>query len=112
MTCAVIIDEHLHTVVICWHLRIGHLLAPAAASCPLSKHMHTHAHTRFDTRSRTRPPAAHTTTARLASCRLPPPQVQRTIGTSDYVRRDMALKNLIQPLAGEYGMHNNQPQRE
>jgi hypothetical protein len=26
------------------------------------------------------------------------------------VRRDMALKNLIQPLAGEYGMHNNQPQ--
>jgi hypothetical protein len=39
-------------------------------------------------------------------------QVQRTIGRSDYVRRDMALKNLIQPLAGEYGMHNNQPQRE
>lgn len=38
------------------------------------------------------------------------PQVQRTIGVSDYVRRDMALKNLIQPLAGEYGMHNNQPQ--
>jgi len=37
-------------------------------------------------------------------------QVQRTIGVSDYVRRDMALKNLIQPLAGEYGMHNNQPQ--
>ena len=29
---------------------------------------------------------------------------------SDYVRRDMALKNLIQPLAGEYGMHNNEPQ--
>jgi hypothetical protein len=40
----------------------------------------------------------------------PQPQVQRTIGVSDYVRRDMALKNLIQPLAGEYGMHNNQPQ--
>ena len=39
-------------------------------------------------------------------------QVQRTIGVSDYVRRDLALKNLIQPLAGEYGMHNNQPQRE
>jgi hypothetical protein len=39
-------------------------------------------------------------------------QVQRTIGSSDYVRRDMAPKNLIQPLAGEYGMHNNQPQRE
>lgn len=36
--------------------------------------------------------------------------MQRTIGVSDYVRRDMALKNLIQPLAGEYGMHNNQPQ--
>lgn len=36
--------------------------------------------------------------------------VQRTIGRSDYVRRDLALKNLIQPLAGEYGMHNNQPQ--
>ena len=28
------------------------------------------------------------------------------------MRRDLALKNLIQPLAGEYGMHNNQPQRE
>jgi hypothetical protein len=34
------------------------------------------------------------------------------MGSSDYVRRDLALKNLIQPLAGEYGMHNNQPQRE
>lgn len=43
----------------------------------------------------------------FAGCLL---QVQRTIGVSDYVRRDMALKNLIQPLAGEYGMHNNQPQ--
>lgn len=42
----------------------------------------------------------------------PTVQVQKTIGVSDYVRRDMALKNLIQPLAGEYGMHNNQPQRE
>jgi hypothetical protein len=39
-------------------------------------------------------------------------QVQRTVGVSDYVRRDLALKNLIQPLAGEYGMHNHQPQRE
>eukprot|EP00877_Chromochloris_zofingiensis_P008465 jgi/Chrzof1/3872/Cz13g11260.t1 len=43
----------------------------------------------------------------FASCLL---MVQKTIGVSDYVRRDMALKNLIQPLAGEYGMHNNQPQ--
>lgn len=34
--------------------------------------------------------------------------VQRTIGVSDYVCRDMALKNLIQPLAGEYGMHNGE----
>lgn len=37
-------------------------------------------------------------------------QVQGTIGRSDYVARDMALKALIQPLAGEYGMHNGQPQ--
>ena len=37
-------------------------------------------------------------------------KVQQTIGQSDYVRRDLALKHLIQPLAGEYGMHNNQPQ--
>ena len=37
-------------------------------------------------------------------------QVQSSIGHSDYVKRDHALKNLIQPLAGEYGMHNNQPQ--
>ena len=44
------------------------------------------------------------------AARCPRPQVQRTIGVSDYVRRDMALKNLIQPLAGEYGMHNDQPQ--
>ncbi|KAL6762772.1 hypothetical protein V8C86DRAFT_2510759 [Haematococcus lacustris] len=43
----------------------------------------------------------------FTSCIL---MVQRTIGRSDYVRRDLALKNLIQPLAGEYGMHNNQPQ--
>lgn len=37
-------------------------------------------------------------------------KVQSTIGHSDYVARDMALKNLIQPLAGEYGMHNGQEQ--
>ncbi len=37
-------------------------------------------------------------------------KVQRTIGVSDYVGRDIALKHLIQPLAGEYGMHNNEPQ--
>lgn len=43
----------------------------------------------------------------FTSCIL---MVQRTIGRSDYVRRDMALKNLIQPLAGEYGMHNGMPQ--
>jgi hypothetical protein len=34
----------------------------------------------------------------FAACVL---MVQKTIGVSDYVRRDMALKNLIQPLAGE-----------
>ena len=39
-------------------------------------------------------------------------KVQSTIGRSDYVRRDLALKNLIQPLAGEYGMHNDEPQGE
>ncbi|GLI66723.1 hypothetical protein VaNZ11_010662 [Volvox africanus] len=43
----------------------------------------------------------------FTSCLL---MVQRTIGVSDYVRRDLALKNLIQPLAGEYGMHNGQEQ--
>jgi hypothetical protein len=37
-------------------------------------------------------------------------KVQSTIGHSDYVARDLALKNLIQPLAGEYGMHNGQEQ--
>eukprot|EP00951_Prasinocladus_malaysianus_P005584 scaffold39462_cov31-Prasinocladus_malaysianus.AAC.1 len=37
-------------------------------------------------------------------------QVQCGIGASDYVRRDYALKNLIQPLAGEYGMHNGEDQ--
>ena len=39
-------------------------------------------------------------------------QLQSTIGRSDYVRRDQALKRLIQPLAGEYGMHNGEPQGE
>ena len=39
-------------------------------------------------------------------------RVQQTIGVSDYVRRDTALKSLIQPLAGEYGMHNNEAQGE
>jgi hypothetical protein len=37
-------------------------------------------------------------------------RVQQTIGVSDYVRRDTALKHLIQPLAGEYGMHNDEAQ--
>lgn len=37
-------------------------------------------------------------------------KVQSSIGHSDYERRDAALKCLIQPLAGEYGMHNGQPQ--
>jgi hypothetical protein len=37
-------------------------------------------------------------------------RVQSTIGKTDYVRRDTALKNLIQPLAGEYGMHNGEDQ--
>ena len=42
--------------------------------------------------------------------RLCTSQVQSSIGHSDYVRRDTALAALIQPLAGEYGMHNGQPQ--
>lgn len=37
-------------------------------------------------------------------------KVQCGIGATDYVRRDNALKNLIQPLAGEYGMHNGEEQ--
>lgn len=36
-------------------------------------------------------------------------KVQCTLGHSDYVRRDDCLRSLIQPLAGEYGMHNDQP---
>ena len=34
------------------------------------------------------------------------------MGYSDYIQRDEALRNLIQPLAGEYGMHNGEPQGE
>lgn len=37
-------------------------------------------------------------------------RVQSTIGNSDYLRRDAALKQLIVPLAGEYGMHNGEQQ--
>ncbi len=59
---------------------------------------------------------AHTDANTVCKCFVvvvnPVSQVQRSIGRSDYVRRDVALKNLIQPLAGEYGMHNDQPQRE
>mmetsp|Transcript_14649 Transcript_14649/g.48079 ORF Transcript_14649/g.48079 Transcript_14649/m.48079 type:complete len:328 (+) Transcript_14649:18-1001(+) len=36
-------------------------------------------------------------------------KVQLTIGVSDYVRRDEALQGLIQPLAGEYGLHAAEP---
>jgi hypothetical protein len=32
-----------------------------------------------------------------------------TIGHSDYDRRDAALQNLIQPLAGEYGVAPDMP---
>ena len=38
----------------------------------------------------------------FAACVL---QVQLSIGATDYERRDAALKLLIRPLAGEYGMH-------
>eukprot|EP00891_Asterochloris_glomerata_P004175 jgi/Astpho2/4175/e_gw1.00064.44.1_t len=37
-------------------------------------------------------------------------KVQCSMGYSDYIQRDEALRNLIQPLAGEYGMHNGEPQ--
>eukprot|EP00892_Ulva_mutabilis_P007960 jgi/Ulvmu1/5536/UM023_0072.1 len=37
-------------------------------------------------------------------------RVQASIGSSDYLRRDAALKRLIVPLAGEYGMHNDEAQ--
>lgn len=38
----------------------------------------------------------------FAACVL---QVQLSIGATDYEKRDAALKLLIRPLAGEYGMH-------
>ncbi|KAL6777437.1 hypothetical protein ACKKBF_B21485 [Auxenochlorella protothecoides x Auxenochlorella symbiontica] len=37
-------------------------------------------------------------------------KVQSTIGLSGYHARDEALKRLILPLAGEYGLHADQPQ--
>eukprot|EP00746_Dinoflagellata_sp_MGD_P011318 gnl/MRDRNA2_/MRDRNA2_123687_c0_seq1.p1 gnl/MRDRNA2_/MRDRNA2_123687_c0~~gnl/MRDRNA2_/MRDRNA2_123687_c0_seq1.p1 ORF type:complete len:410 (+),score=92.79 gnl/MRDRNA2_/MRDRNA2_123687_c0_seq1:85-1314(+) len=36
-------------------------------------------------------------------------QVQMTLGVSDYERRDQCLQRLIQPLAGEYGLHEAEP---
>lgn len=36
-------------------------------------------------------------------------QVQMTVGLSDYERRDQCLQRLIQPLAGEYGLHAGEP---
>jgi hypothetical protein len=36
-------------------------------------------------------------------------QVQLTAGQSDYERRDQCLQRLVQPLAGEYGLHANEP---
>jgi hypothetical protein len=36
-------------------------------------------------------------------------KVQCTIGSSEYQARDACLQNLIQPLAGEYGLHSNDP---
>lgn len=76
---------------------------------PTHKHAHTHTHT-----ASVLEPVFSELCVNLESfnpaftaCLL---MVQKTIGLSDYVRRDVALKNLIQPLAGEYGMHNNQPQ--
>lgn len=36
-------------------------------------------------------------------------QVQMTLGVSDYERRDQCLQRLIQPLAGEYGLHAGEP---
>lgn len=35
--------------------------------------------------------------------------VQNTVGLSDYFHRDAALKFLIQPLMGEYGMSSAAP---
>ena len=36
-------------------------------------------------------------------------KVQNTLGSSDYEARDTALAHLIQPLAGEYGLHHSIP---
>jgi len=36
-------------------------------------------------------------------------KVQNTLGSSDYEARDAALAHLIQPLAGEYGLHHSIP---
>ena len=36
-------------------------------------------------------------------------KVQCTLGSSDYVARDACLQRLIQPLAGEYGLHVGDP---
>lgn len=36
-------------------------------------------------------------------------KVQCTMGHSNYEQRDEALKNMIQPLAGEYGLHHSSP---
>lgn len=36
-------------------------------------------------------------------------QVQMTAGISNYERRDQCLQRLIQPLAGEYGLHAGEP---
>ena len=36
-------------------------------------------------------------------------KVQCTLGSSEYEARDACLQNLIQPLAGEYGLHQGDP---
>merc|ERR1719387_2042573 len=36
-------------------------------------------------------------------------QVQMTAGQSDYESRDQCLQRLMQPLAGEYGLHAEEP---
>jgi len=36
-------------------------------------------------------------------------KVQCSLGSSDYERRDACLQRLIQPLAGEYGLHADEP---
>ena len=44
----------------------------------------------------------------FAACVL---QVQLSIGSTDYEKRDAALKLLIRPLAGEYGMRSDETLR-